>query len=147
MKCIIGRLVCYSSQKLNNLLHLYRYSDHRLHTGTVLAHRSFRVSARHVFLLRLGSGGVHHMHCRYVPHANTPMTFHRFFFTHWPSLYAAPCHCAVICLSNIYVILCLFCSVFTVLATIAFAFLLLPMCQYLTKPCSPQKKYEMFTNL
>ncbi|KTG04570.1 hypothetical protein cypCar_00033486 [Cyprinus carpio] len=27
-----------------------------------------------------------------------------------------------------------------VLATIAFAFLLLPMCQYLTKPCSPQNK-------
>nr|XP_023690207.1 signal peptide peptidase-like 3 isoform X3 [Paramormyrops kingsleyae] len=27
-----------------------------------------------------------------------------------------------------------------VLATIAFAFLLLPMCQYLTRPCSPQNK-------
>lgn len=29
---------------------------------------------------------------------------------------------------------------FLVLATIAFAFLLLPMCQYLTRPCSPQNK-------
>lgn len=29
----------------------------------------------------------------------------------------------------------------TVLATIAFAFLLLPMCQYLTRPCSPQNKW------
>lgn len=28
----------------------------------------------------------------------------------------------------------------SVLATIAFAFLLLPMCQYLTRPCSPQNK-------
>lgn len=30
---------------------------------------------------------------------------------------------------------------FSVLATIAFAFLLLPMCQYLTRPCSPQNKW------
>ncbi|XP_015678518.1 signal peptide peptidase-like 3 [Protobothrops mucrosquamatus] len=30
-----------------------------------------------------------------------------------------------------------------VLATIAFAFLLLPMCQYLTRPCSPQNKKRL----
>lgn len=41
-----------------------RYSDHRLHTGPVPAHRSLRVSASHVLLLRLGTGGLHHLHCR-----------------------------------------------------------------------------------
>lgn len=125
-------------------MHLCRYSDHRLHTGAVSSHRSLRVSARHVFLLWLCSGGVHHMHCRYVRHAHRwPSTAS--FVTHWPSSCTAPCRCDMLewylCNS-----LCLFCPVFTVLATIAFAFLLLPMCQYLTRPCSPQNKYEMFTN-
>lgn len=41
-----------------------RYSDHRLHTGAVPAHRSLGVPASHVLLLRLGTGGLHHLHRR-----------------------------------------------------------------------------------
>ncbi|CAF99315.1 unnamed protein product, partial [Tetraodon nigroviridis] len=41
----------------------FRYSDHRLHTGAVPAHRSLGLPACHVLLLRLGTGGLHHLHC------------------------------------------------------------------------------------
>lgn len=53
----------------------FRYSDHRLHTGSVPSHRSLRLAPRHVLLLRLGPGGLHHLHCGYThKHTHTSLT-------------------------------------------------------------------------
>lgn len=53
-----------SFQELTYVVLCCRYSDYRLHTGPVPAHRRLGVSARHVLLLRLGTGGLHHLHGR-----------------------------------------------------------------------------------
>lgn len=53
-----------------------RYSNYRLHTGPLPANRSLSVSASHVLLLWLGTGGLHHLHCRWVPLLNLTQKLH-----------------------------------------------------------------------